>query len=414
VRRVTMSDKTEPKDLETLLAKLKEECQELADLLASQDKSRDRVMEVEKILLRDASGQYRGKISGNADGSADLLLIGQAGSAWTRLGVNQAGEAFLELRDKQGKSSFKVGAEAPSPGAGTGLTATPGDAAHPATPQPIQADASEGEPPGDSDSGPRQPTPDQDVHQEGEANSGVVDRLEKLGRQNRRHTIYWVLVLAVLGVILATQAYVLFRPIPSGLAGESLVVRDANGKIRASLGADGGKVRLDLWDPEGHRRATLGLESEGAPHLRFYDREQRVRAELNLGVDGEPKFILRDKGSLQGNTEPNDISDSSQEAQRVEAGPGSEGGTAASPPATPANPLSSPPAGQTGAVSPSQDAEAEVEFLGSKTSNKYHYPTCRWVKEIRPWNLIKFKSPAEAQARRYIPCPLCQPPPLSR
>jgi len=80
-----MPDKTEPIDLETVLARLKKEWQELADLLTSQGKSQDRVIEVEKILLRDASGQYRGKISANPDGSADLLLsdpAGNAGSGW--------------------------------------------------------------------------------------------------------------------------------------------------------------------------------------------------------------------------------------------------------------------------------------------------------------------------------------------
>ena len=128
------------------------------------------------------------------------------------------------------------------------------------------------------------------------------------------------LILVVLGVILATQAYVLLRPHPPGLAGEALVVRDPNGNIRASLGADGGKVRLDLWDPQGHRRATLGLGAEGSPHLAFYDRDQRVRAELNLGPDGEPQFTLRDKRSLQGKTAPNDFSDSSHRPHRGGAG----------------------------------------------------------------------------------------------
>jgi hypothetical protein len=408
-----MPDKTEPKDLEMVLAKLKEEWRELADLLTSQSKSQDRVIEVEKILLRDASGQYRGKISANPDGSADLLLSDRAGNAWARLGVNQKGEAFLELKDKQGESSFKVGVGAPSPGAGAGLAATPGDAPNPAAPQPLESPgvspqpimpaAAEGEPLGESGSVPTPPTFGQDLHPGGDANFDVVDRLEKLGRQNQRQKIYWALILAVLGVILATQAYVLFRPLPSGLAVEALVVRDSNGNIRASLGAHGGKVRLDMWDPEGHRRATLGLGSEGAPHLAFYDRDQRARAELNLGADGEPKFTLRDKRSLQGKTELNDFSDSSHQPPPKGGVSGSEKGAVAT-----------PPAGQAEAVAPTPDAQAEVELVGSKTSNKYHYPTCKWVKAIKPWNLIKFKSAAEAQARHYVPCPLCKPPPLSR
>ena len=171
-----MPDQTGPKDLEMVLAKLKEEWRELADLLTSQSKSQDRVIEVEKILLRDASGQYRGKISANPDGSADLLLSDRSGNAWVRLGVDQDGEAFLELKDKQGESSFKVGVGAPSTGAGAGLAATPGDAATPAAPQPLESPgvspqplmpaAAEGEPPGESGSGPAPPAPGQDLHPE--------------------------------------------------------------------------------------------------------------------------------------------------------------------------------------------------------------------------------------------------------
>ncbi|MBM4301219.1 MAG: hypothetical protein FJ121_06775 [Deltaproteobacteria bacterium] len=398
-----MPDKTEIKDLETVLARLKQEWQELAELLTSQGKSQDRVIEVEKILLRDASGQFRGKISANQDGSADLLLSDRAGRAWVRLGVNQDGEAFLELKDQRGESSFKVAVGAPFPGAFAGPAATPADAPDPGAPEPVIPAAAGGESRGESGSVPPAPTPDPDLHPEGDANFGVSARLEKLARQHRRQKFYWALILGVLGVILATQAYVIFRPHPSGLAGEALVVRDPNGRIRASLGATDGKVSLDLWDPQGLRRASLGLGSDGTPGLAFYDQDQRVRAELHLGADGEPQFTLRDKRTLQGKTEPNAFSDSSHRLNRQGTVLGAEDGAVAS-----------PPAGQTGAVSPNRDAEAEVELVGSKTSNKYHYPTCKWVRAITPWRLIKFKSAAEAQVRQYVPCPVCKPPPLSR
>ena len=200
------------------------------------------------------------------------------------------------------------------------------------------------------------PLPDHDAPPGRDANFGVFDRLEKLARQHRRQKFYWALILVVLGVVLATQAYVLFRPYPPGLAVEALVVRDPNGHIRASLGATGDKVRLDLWDPQGHRRATLGLGSEGAPGLAFYDRDQRLRAELNLGPDGEPQFTLRDKHSLQGKTEPNHLERFRPSAAPGGAVSGSEEGTVASPPAGPAE-----------AVSPARDAEPETEFVGFKT-----------------------------------------------
>ncbi len=55
-------------------------------------------------------------------------------------------------------------------------------------------------------------------------------------------------------------------------------------------------------------------------------------------------------------------------------------------------------------------AISATEFWGSKTSNRYHYPTCKWTKQISPSNLVKFKSPEEAQKAGYIPCPVCKPP----
>ena len=204
-------------------------------------------------------------------------------------------------------------------------------------------------------------------------------------------------------MILATQAYVLFRPHPPGLPGEALVVRGPNGHIRASLGATGDKFGLDLWDAQGHRRATLGLGAEGAPGLAFYDRDQRVRAELNLGPDGEPKFTLRDKRSLETQKEPKPPDDSAHQQPPGGTGLGSEVGA-----------LPSPPAGPAEAVSPTREAEAEAEFVGFKKSNKYHYPTCKWARTRYPSQLIKFKSAAEAQERHYVPCPVCKPPPLSR
>jgi hypothetical protein len=43
-----MPDETKPKDLETVLAKLQNEWRELADLLTTQSKSQDRIIEVEQ------------------------------------------------------------------------------------------------------------------------------------------------------------------------------------------------------------------------------------------------------------------------------------------------------------------------------------------------------------------------------
>jgi hypothetical protein len=421
-----MPDRTEPKNLETVLARLREEWQELADLLTSQGRSQDRVVEVEKILLRDASGSNRGKISANPDGSTDLLLSDQAGNAWVRLGVNRDGEAFVELKDRQGESSFKALIGAPRLETEFGPAATPADGQHaavsqsleaPVTPPPpsLPAEAG-GEPRDESGLAPAPPAPDPDESLGRDADAAVSDRLEKLARQYRRLKWFGALILGLLGVILATQASMLFRPQspgsagevlvvrePKGTAGEDLVVRDPNGNIRASLGKTGDKVGLDLLDAQGRRRATLELGTDGAPGLAFYDQDQKIRAELNLGPDGEPKFTLRDQRGLEITKEPKSPEDSAQQQPPAGTGPGPEAGVLPSPPAAPAE-----------AVAPSPKAEAEVEFVGSKTSNRYHYPTCKWVKAISPLKVIRFKSAAEAQEHHYIPCAVCKPPPLSK
>ncbi len=46
-------------------------------------------------------------------------------------------------------------------------------------------------------------------------------------------------------------------------------------------------------------------------------------------------------------------------------------------------------------------------FVGSRNSNKYHLPTCRWAKQIKPENLVCFSSVEEAIAKGYQPDKNC-------
>ncbi len=54
--------------------------------------------------------------------------------------------------------------------------------------------------------------------------------------------------------------------------------------------------------------------------------------------------------------------------------------------------------------------ETEGLFVGSKKSDKYHYPSCTNAKTIQPHNLIWFSSVAEAKKAGYKPCGGCKPP----
>jgi len=49
-------------------------------------------------------------------------------------------------------------------------------------------------------------------------------------------------------------------------------------------------------------------------------------------------------------------------------------------------------------------------FVGSRKSDKYHYPSCQWAQKISPSNRICFSSSADARAHGYVPCKVCNPP----
>lgn len=408
-----MPEKPDPKELEALLTRIMTKKQEPLDPPESQDQAQERVIEAEKILIRDGSGKSRGKISANEDGSAGLILSDSAGTAWAWLGVNQDGEAFLELKDKKGEISFKVPAGTPSPEAAAVSPAVPsGDVAPEPAPPPLGTQDTLPQPPVPvaEDSAPETgpevgqlPPPVSPSWKPGFVDTELYDRLEALEQQNRVGRFFRTVLLGLLAVILATQAFLFFRPRTSTgpLEVQSLMVRDQNGNLRAWLGEKDGKLALNLRDQQGKLRAVMGLGVDGSPALILYDEKQRIRAELQLGPNGEPRFNLRDEGSVQGKSEQHTPNDPDNQQNLAVSNLGDEDGT-----------MASPATGQEETVA--RDAAAETIYVGSTTSNKYHYPTCKWVKTIKPARLIKFKSVEEAQERHYVPCPVCKPPALSK
>jgi len=49
-------------------------------------------------------------------------------------------------------------------------------------------------------------------------------------------------------------------------------------------------------------------------------------------------------------------------------------------------------------------------IVGSKNSDKYHYPSCKWAKKIKHDNLVTFSSAEKAKSAGYKPCQTCNPP----
>ncbi len=57
--------------------------------------------------------------------------------------------------------------------------------------------------------------------------------------------------------------------------------------------------------------------------------------------------------------------------------------------------------------SPAQETPKTGQFVGSKNSDKYHLPSCRWVKKIKEANQVWFSSTEEAASKGYKPCSQC-------
>ncbi len=54
------------------------------------------------------------------------------------------------------------------------------------------------------------------------------------------------------------------------------------------------------------------------------------------------------------------------------------------------------------------DQQEQVVY-SSRRSNVYHRATCRYVRQIKPENLISFPTKAEAERGGYRACKVCRP-----
>jgi micrococcal nuclease len=53
---------------------------------------------------------------------------------------------------------------------------------------------------------------------------------------------------------------------------------------------------------------------------------------------------------------------------------------------------------------------AAKRFIGSISSNRYHYTWCQWAERINEESAIWFSSSQDAKAQGYLPCGICDPP----
>ncbi len=53
------------------------------------------------------------------------------------------------------------------------------------------------------------------------------------------------------------------------------------------------------------------------------------------------------------------------------------------------------------------DSKKDCAFIGSKNSNKYHLPSCRYAKNIKEENIVCFSDQQDAENKGYKPCGQC-------
>ena len=58
---------------------------------------------------------------------------------------------------------------------------------------------------------------------------------------------------------------------------------------------------------------------------------------------------------------------------------------------------------------PTVAAAYKYRYVASIHSNVYHKATCRYVKKIKSYNRIYFKTKASAKKHHYRPCKVCRP-----
>ncbi len=125
--------------------------------------------------------------------------------------------------------------------------------------------------------------------------STLIERLDRLERENRRLKIAGAILLLVVAAG-GAMGQVLPKAVPKVVEAERFVLRDTKGKILATLGAEAsGLLALVLYDQNGKARAVLGVVADGRPVLSLLDQNGKDRAGLGLLPDGVPTLSLLDQ-----------------------------------------------------------------------------------------------------------------------
>lgn len=140
---------------------------------------------------------------------------------------------------------------------------------------------------------------------DGSLEAAVLRRMEDFERENQRLRRLGVYVLGVVGALLGLAAAFVVVAARHGMPGfvplvtesRRFVVRDTEGRVRATLGTNPeGSSQFMLQDEAGHERLRMSVLPDGGAGVAFVDSSGRSRMVLGLLPDQSASVVLADGG----------------------------------------------------------------------------------------------------------------------
>ncbi|MGC9350336.1 MAG: hypothetical protein ACP5JG_19495 [Anaerolineae bacterium] len=121
--------------------------------------------------------------------------------------------------------------------------------------------------------------------------------------------------------------------------------------------------------------------------------EQQEPVRITIHTGGHPSDVVTEEADRETESRPGEGKGTEAEATAIlEASQGAQ--------------EQAPTEAPTEAVT---KAVAEPAYVASEDSDRFHVPTCRWARQIKPENRIELPDRETALRKGYIPCGSCQP-----
>jgi hypothetical protein len=152
---------------------------------------------------------------------------------------------------------------------------------------------------------PQAPAPDADfIHR---VETVILERLDRLERENRRLRRFGNMTFVGLALVLGATAAVFWYSgrfglaggVPENLTAHQFTIRDGHGVARGTWGlAEDGTIRLQLSDLRGTPRVRLSLLADGSSGLSFSDTSDKKLVVLGALPDQSTSFVMSDRAGV--------------------------------------------------------------------------------------------------------------------